>query len=573
MHLRNLLHTTCVTLILATSADAQFSRRYYVDANTPDPNGTGRSWDQAFGYVPDALEAAETFLLSDSGPVEIWVANGTYRPDQTRFNAQGSNDRSKSFVLVPETVLFGGFAGGETERSQRDWSDPAKRTVLTGEIGLPGTSDNSFHVIDGSFSNSNSSRAAVDGFTVTRGAATGLFDAGVGGGYYSEFGAADLFNCTFEGNVAVGSGGGAYLEPPSFRSPRIVNCRFTRNAAFGRGAALALVGNSAILSQCLFARNGGASEVSPQQNGGALLARDSGELFVYSSTIVNNLSDIGGGLIVENSATMRIRNSILWGNVATAGPSDQASVAGELFLSDAAIEGGLTGLDAAGGSVTVDTPGTLYDVAPEFADEIFDDYRLRSTSPYLDLGEASDIQADVADLDGDGDVAESIPRDLGGGVRVRGAAVGLGPYEGGTLGSPYCNVTANSTGVPSTVFVDGTGVAGDTIRLRSFDGPPQQFGFFLVAQSAGVTNFPGGSMGILCLGGQIGRVNQLSNIFQFNAGGVSQTASATGEAIVDTSQLPSFLGAIQSGETWRFQAWHRDRASSNFSTPMAVLFE
>ena len=96
----------------------------------------------------DALEEAQTFLLSDNGPVEIWVAGGEYRPDQSRGFPQGSNQRNRSFVLIPETALFGGFAGDETDRSQRDWRDPANRTVLTGEIGAPTSLDNCYHVVD-----------------------------------------------------------------------------------------------------------------------------------------------------------------------------------------------------------------------------------------------------------------------------------------------------------------------------------------------------------------------------------------------------------------------------------------
>src|SRR5262245_35330260 len=125
---------------------------------------TGRSWADAFPSLQSALAAAV------SGD-EIWVAGGTYQPTI-------AVDRTISFVLKEGVAVYGGFAGTETLRSQRDWA--AHPTTLSGDLGTPGdASDNSYHVV----TSAGLTRAAVlDGFTVTAGNAHGGL---VGGGMYN----------------------------------------------------------------------------------------------------------------------------------------------------------------------------------------------------------------------------------------------------------------------------------------------------------------------------------------------------------------------------------------------------
>ncbi len=60
----------------------------------------------------------------------------------------------------------------------------------------------------------------------------------------------------------------------------------------------------------------------------------------------------------------------------------------------------------------------------------YGDLRLLAGSPALDAGLAALLPPDVWDLDGDGDTAEPLPVDLGGGPRVLGGGVDLGAYEG-----------------------------------------------------------------------------------------------------------------------------------------------
>src|ERR1051325_469846 len=74
------------------------------DAAGPETNGL--SWASAFNSITQGLQYA-------SSGDELWVAAGTY----------------KGAVAVPEGVaLYGGFAGNETLRTQRDWA--RNRTII-----------------------------------------------------------------------------------------------------------------------------------------------------------------------------------------------------------------------------------------------------------------------------------------------------------------------------------------------------------------------------------------------------------------------------------------------------------
>ena len=82
----------------------------------------------------------------------------------------------------------------------------------------------------------------------------------------------------------------------------------------------------------------------------------------------------------------------------------------------------------------------------------------------------------------------------------------------------------------------------------------------------------GGSYGVLCLGGAIGR---------FVGPGQVQGATASGtiSLTLDLTQLPTANGLVGAGagETWNFQAWYRDVSGgvvgSNFTDGVSVVFD
>ncbi|MEM6571890.1 MAG: sialidase family protein [Planctomycetota bacterium] len=142
------------------------------------------------------------------------------------------------------------------------------------------------------------------------------------------------------------------------------------------------------------------------------------------------------------------------------------------------------------------------------------------------------------------------------------------------LGMNYCGPgNPNSTGASGRMEPLGSAVVADNdVLLRAVDLPTQSFGFFITSQTQGFVANPGGSAGNLCLGGAVGR---------YVGPGQIQNSGAAGEIELqlDLNQTPTPTGlvAVQVGETWSFQAWHRDAvmgsATSNFSDGSSITFQ
>lgn len=207
----------------------------YVDQNASG-NADGSSWTNAFIRLQQALAVAQ------DGD-EIWVAKGTYYPTTT-------DNRTIYYDLPSGVALYGGFASGETQLTQRDWV--AHPTILSGDIGVPGDStDNSFNVL---YSYSPNEKTRLDGFVVEEGNATNS-DNSVdyhrptrsGGGLYLDgehFGYAELSvaHCIFRHNRALYEGGGLYANgrEGGMAIVRLEDCRFEQNRSNFYGGGLSL---------------------------------------------------------------------------------------------------------------------------------------------------------------------------------------------------------------------------------------------------------------------------------------------------------------------------------------------
>ncbi|MEO1695871.1 MAG: hypothetical protein AAFU73_01160 [Planctomycetota bacterium] len=125
----------------------------------------------------------------------------------------------------------------------------------------------------------------------------------------------------------------------------------------------------------------------------------------------------------------------------------------------------------------------------------------------------------------------------------------------GSIGQPFCAANPNSTGSPGSLTILGTGtLAANDIVLEARNGPPGQFGIFVVGRGGvGATTI---DEGLLCISGQIGRYQQFSQIRQFDPSGQFNLS-------IDLTAIPTpaTLVSAQPGETWFFQAWHRDLQS------------
>jgi hypothetical protein len=202
-------------IFLLVTAGISQGRIICVDADANGAND-GTSWQNAYNYLQDALEDAN----SSDKPVEIRVAQGIYRPDRSWDEPNGSGDREATFQLINGVTLKGGYAGfGEPDPNERNID--LYETILSGDLDgndievsdpcdllkEPTRAENSYHVVTGSGTDAN---AILDGFTITSGNAHGTGRDQHGGGMYNESGSPILNSCIFKGNSAKYHAGGMY---------------------------------------------------------------------------------------------------------------------------------------------------------------------------------------------------------------------------------------------------------------------------------------------------------------------------------------------------------------------------
>ncbi len=414
----------------------------YVDASATGAN-TGQTWFNAFTNLQDALELAR---VSNGQITQIWVADGTYYPT----GGQASNVRSASFQLVQGCKVLGGFAGNETQESQRD---PESNPVyLSGSIGnLLSLADNSLHVVTASNVNST---AVLDGVTITGG------NANIAGGNDDEGGGVRIVNASptfrnvrFIGNKSGGDAGAAkilgtgaptfdgclfynntsvwgaaainYTGPTGLFAPslKVNGCKFIKNnTSSGAGVGVMVQGGGAWISNSLFSGNYAGQ-------GGAVAAEAStasAAAYLYNCTVVDNEAGVqSGGLYAYWGGYVAASNSIVFYN--TSGNAwrgtefeqyyaqpDGASVT--FTYSDVAKDGRTT----VAGTGNMNTPPRFVDrLGPNgIAGDMDGDYRLAADSPVIDAGSNSSVPYDFTDCDQDGvTTAEKSPLDLNGQTR------------------------------------------------------------------------------------------------------------------------------------------------------------
>jgi hypothetical protein len=121
------------------------------------------------------------------------------------------------------------------------------------------------------------------------------------------------------------------------------------------------------------------------------------------------------------------------------------------------------------------------------------------------------------------------------------------------VGASYCNANPNSTGQTGDLVLSGTSsVAANNLRLNAYRLSNNSFGFFIASMSTAFVPNSGGSMGNLCLAGNIGR----------GVGGAILNSGGSGSfgILANLAALPQMSGPVagMAGETWNLQAWHRD---------------
>ena len=257
---------TAIILMLALSSSVTASVIYVKE--TGDDGNSGLTWNAAKATANGALNAA-------SSGDEIWVAAGTYAED---------------IDLMDGVDLYGGFAGSETSRSQRDWR--TNKTILDGNE----TSDCIVYA-----TNLDISGTRIDGFTI--GNSGGM----VGIGIYCVNSDVTIANCTLTDNPEGGiccCDGGEY---------EIINNFISENQTTIDGAGIWVDSAQVDIRNNLITGNS-AFYNGYQANGGALyLWGASGS--VVNNTIAGNSANGDGGALYCECSALDIANNIIASNI------------------------------------------------------------------------------------------------------------------------------------------------------------------------------------------------------------------------------------------------------------------
>ncbi|MCP4438843.1 MAG: T9SS type A sorting domain-containing protein [Aureispira sp.] len=351
-----------ITVDLGATEAAASPAIIYVNHLAAGANN-GTSWTDAYTSLKAGLDAA------NSGS-SVWVAGGTYMPT-------GNADRTISFEIASGVKVYGGFAGGEGQLSQRDWA--TNPTILSGDLGAQGDpSDNSYNVVR--LQNTDTT-TTLDGLIVEYGNANGTpFPYNRGGGL---------------SNNGMNSGNS---------SPTLQNCIFRWNEGT-YGGAISNISNyngavNATITGCLFFENtstAGSSINNSTYQGG------NNNSVITNCTFADN---IGTSIYNGNGgATITVQNSIIWDFGAPL-----YNYANEATVQYCNLKSGV--LPAR----TIDGGNNMFATDPMFVDAVNDDYKLQGASPAVAAGSNGLLPAGYS-------------LDLAYTTRQNGATVELGCYE------------------------------------------------------------------------------------------------------------------------------------------------
>jgi hypothetical protein len=422
VHPRVLFFAVLMVIVLSISefslpaAQAQVTTVYYA---APKAVGAGdcSAWADACSL--------QTALAAAVAPAEIWVKEGVHKPTEQ------AGDVQKHFSLHSGVEIYGGFAGVETARDQRDWK--LNLTILSGDIEgddvntdgnfiiedvdeIVGT--NTWNIIVGDAVDQTS---VLDGFVITAGSALGFSGAGI----YLDNGSKPLLaNLTIIGNKAK-HGGGLHINSSG---PTVVNSAFYHNFASYRGGAIADDRNiNTTLINCAFVGNvsrdlaGAAIMTGYNRFSGGLriinslfsqnytpkhiagIYADNSTIELYNVTFSENVSLLDPSTIHSYQSDWTLANVIVWGNHS---PGDiqfsrDSSYYSHINITNSDIAGcGASGATWNGASCGSDGGGNVQ-VDPLFVNSALGNFRLSQGSPLVDAGNNNLVPSGITtDLDG-----------------------------------------------------------------------------------------------------------------------------------------------------------------------------
>jgi len=222
-------------------------------ANDVTDSGNSTTWSQAFKTVQEAIDAADDHE-------QVWIKHGTYRlPSQIRIDKA--------------LYLYGGFAGTEATRDERDLS--SNTTIIDGSSSV-----RCFYI---------STNAEINEITFAAGRAS------YGGGIFIQSSSPSITNCFFTKNQAIIKGGGVYNASAS---PLFVNCVFSGNSA-DNGAGIYNDDSSPTLIHCTFSINIAINSGGAMFNDGTSLPTLTNCILWNNGTEINDTTSVVSGSIVQ----------------------------------------------------------------------------------------------------------------------------------------------------------------------------------------------------------------------------------------------------------------------------------
>lgn len=454
--------TFLMLLVCLTASYAQTT--YYV---TTSGTGSGTSW-------ADASNDMQAMLNTAVSGDKIFVALGTYYPTQDPFGSTTPTDnRYKTFYLKDGVAIYGGFAGTETNESERTDIHTTNQTILSGDfndddvvsgsgatLSITNNTENVYNVV---LSVNDTNTTILDGFTIKGGRATTFSTSTIegvtvqhsrGGGINLVTSSLTINNLIITGNYASSGGGISGFSGDAF--PTINNTLFSKNRSNGAGGGVNLHNTYITMNNVIFNGN------KAQRGGGlAIFGTLVGASFdnrVHNATFYNNVavsSTYGGGGIYLYSSDVIVENSIFFNNF----NGGSANVAG------ADIEGESATTDIA--TVTYSMlqenslftgTGVISNQDPLFTDASNGDFSLQIGSPAINSGDNTNVTA-TTDIDGNS--------------RIFNTTVDMGAYENQ-------NTFVTWTGATNNDWATATNWSNGTVPTTADD----------VVVPTGLTNYP-----------------------------------------------------------------------------------
>ena len=382
-----------------------------------------------------------------------------------------------SRVTITNSLITGNSAtavGGGISSSLESTVTLIDSEVSNNQAGNNGggiiSRSNNFTIVN-SLITGNSATGATSGNTFAR-----------GGGIVVAYGATNIINTTIAENSSQEGGGIAVTNAEA----NIHSSTISNNTSSNSGGGIDVIESSRDRQPLVTVANSTISgNVSGSFGGGvyfnySTLFENGADVVISieNSTITNNTANTnidnitggaGGGIGTGQSNRIAVQNSIVTGNID--GRNNTPSDVSGFFYTDLIFEDSERGVVGNGNNIigtldrvtgTIGNGSDIVGVDPLLS-PLQDNggatltHALLENSPAIDAGNNESIPADILDLDGDGNTAETIPIDQTGSDRIFNQTVDVGAVEfGSTSNNP--STPDDDSNIVYRFFNNDTGV-------------------------------------------------------------------------------------------------------------------